>query len=137
MNAIGRTKVAGTTEFDSQNYRRLFFDGTGTVYNTFKDCSTYLVSVSGAAKTSATATSTAIQIMTYFEEKYKCSGVCNPALWYYSLELSYGIPVNNCLIYLKQEIGSNLIYLGITSLVTGFVLFVVWMFQYCLWRKFK
>jgi len=66
--------------------------------------------------------------MSYFESKHKCSGVCNPAYWYYSLDLSNGIPTNNCVGYLKSEVGNNLVYLGITALVTAFVLIVVWLF---------
>lgn len=137
LNAVGRTKVFGTTEFDSNSRRRLFFASNGTTYSTFKNCSTYLVTVNSTAKAKASATSSAMALMSYFESKYTCSGICNPALWYYSLNLSVGIPTKNCLIYLKQEVGDHLVYLGITSLVTGFILFFVWICQYCLWKKFK
>jgi hypothetical protein len=38
---------------------------------------------------------------------------------------------------MKTEIGSSLSYLGITALVTGFLMFFVWIFQYCLWRSWE
>ena len=101
LNSVGRTKVIGTTEFDTQSRRRLFFSANGTTYSSFKDCSNYLVTVNQQAKASASATKTAVSFMSYFEKKYKCSGICNPAYWYYSLNISEGIPVKNCLIYLK------------------------------------
>jgi len=79
---------------------------------------------------------TGIKLLTYFEGKYKCSGVCNPGLFFFSVNISFGIPQTNCLGYAKQEIGNNMNYLGITAIVVGGILFFIWIFQYCLWRKF-
>jgi hypothetical protein len=28
-------------------------------------------------------------------------------------------------------------YLGITAIVVGGILFFIWIFQYCLWKRFK
>lgn len=75
--------------------------------------------------------------MSYFESRYICSGICNTGLFYYSLDLSYGVPTNNCLIYMKNAIGNNMFYLGITALVTGGTMLLIWICQYCLWRKFE
>jgi hypothetical protein len=80
--------------------------------------------------------STGIAILTYFESKYTCSGICRPGLFYYSLTLDKSFPTTNCLGYLKQEIGNNMAYLGITSIVVGGLLFFIWIFQYCLWKRF-
>jgi len=79
----------------------------------------------------------AFTILTYFESKYQCSGICNTALFYYSLDLSIGIPTKVCLIYLKQEIGSSLVYLGIVSIVGGFLMSLIWCCQYALWRTYE
>jgi len=78
---------------------------------------------------------TGLKILSYFENKYSCSGVCSPGLFYYSLDLSAGIPKEKCLAQLNNEIGSSITYLGITGLVTGALMFLIWIFQYCLWRS--
>lgn len=71
--------------------------------------------------------------LTYFEAKYTCSGFCNPGLFYYSLDLTEGIPTTSCLIYLKTEIGDSLTYLGVTSIICGVLMCLVFAFQYMLW----
>jgi hypothetical protein len=68
----------------------------------------------------------AIKLITYFESKYTCSGVCKPALFYYTLNLDKGIPSTTCLMYLKTELGSSLSYLGITACITGAIMFCIW-----------
>jgi len=50
--------------------------------------------------------------------------------------LKKGVPSTHCLGYLKDEIGSNMNYLGVTAVVVGCILFLIWVFQYCLWKKF-
>jgi len=82
------------------------------------------------------AIDTGVKILSYFESKYTCSGICNPSLFFWSLNLDKGVPTTNCLGYLKSEIGNNMNYLGITAIVVGGILFFIWIFQYCLWRKF-
>lgn len=80
---------------------------------------------------------TAMKIMTYFEAKYACSGICTPAYWFFSLSVDLGLPKETCLGYLKSEIGEDMMYLGVTSLLIGCVLFLLWCLQYCLWQQFK
>lgn len=70
-------------------------------------------------------TDTAISFLSYFEKKYTCSGICNYALFYYSLSLEKGTPGTTCLSYLKTEIGESLTYLGVTSLVIGIVIMMI------------
>lgn len=82
------------------------------------------------------AIDTGIKIMTYFEEKYECSGVCTPALFYYGLSLSDGIPTTTCLSYMKEEVGDSMMYLGVTGIITGITMFLIWICQYALWRKY-
>ena len=48
-----------------------------------------------------------------------------------------GMPDKICLIFLKQEIGSSLIYLGIVSIVGGVIMALIWCFQYALWRNYN
>ena len=65
-------------------------------------------------------------ILNFFEKKYACSGICNPALFYYSLPISVGAPQIPCLVYLRAEIGDSLIYLGIVSILGGIIMGLIW-----------
>jgi len=76
-------------------------------------------------------------ILTYFETKYTCTGVCKPTLFYYSIPINKGPPTTNCLSYLKQEIGSSLRGLGIASIVGGVIMGLIWCCQYALWRTYE
>ena len=60
-----------------------------------------------------------MKFMKFFEETYKCSGICEPAFFYWTRPLSDGRPTQTCLTFLKNEITYNLASLGIVSIVTG------------------
>lgn len=77
------------------------------------------------------------ELLKYFESKYVCSGICTPSLFYYSLELETGIPNSSCLTYLKDEIGDSMTYLGVTSLIVGILMCLVFAAQYMLWCKYE
>jgi hypothetical protein len=74
--------------------------------------------------------------MTYMEEKYACSGICDHTLFWVSKPLTEGRPMENCLEGMKQEVRGNVLYVGVTALLCGIFMFLVWVFQYCLWRSF-
>lgn len=78
----------------------------------------------------------AIKAITYFEGKYTCSGICNPGLFYYSLDVEAGPPTKSCLQFMKTEIGDRMTYLGVASLVIGILLLLVFLLQYCLWCRY-
>ena len=84
----------------------MIWKSTGTLFTTFTSCSTALQTLANtgnaaADKAKLIALNTAFTILTYFESKYKCSGICKTALFYYSIDLSAGMPTQNCLIFLK------------------------------------
>ena len=86
---------------------------------------------------SGTAIDTGLKVITYFEQKYKCSGICSPFLFYYSQSLSEGIPSSSCLTHAKSEIGDSLTYLGAATLVIGVICMLIWVCQYALWCKYE
>ena len=53
-----------------------------------------------------------------------------------SLDLSKGVPDETCLAHIQTEIKGSMQYIGITVLLSGVFMFFVWVFQYCLWKKF-
>jgi hypothetical protein len=79
---------------------------------------------------------TGLKFLEFFEQQFKCSGICKTALFYWTRPLSDGIPKNTCLLYLKEQIKDNLTYLGIVSVVAGIMSLFAFLVQYCLWRKF-
>jgi hypothetical protein len=80
---------------------------------------------------------TGFAMLTYFEQKYECSGVCDTSLFFYDLNLSYGPPVDTCLSFMKEEVSGSMAYLGITSLIIGFICLIIWIAQYVLWCKYE
>jgi len=64
--------------------------------------------------------------MEWLENSYNCSGVCKTALFYVTLDLSEGRPMDTCSMALKDEVKSNLTYMGIVVLVTGIVMLIAW-----------
>jgi len=74
--------------------------------------------------------------LSYFEQKYECSGVCHSSLFFYDLDLNEGPPVETCLKYMKEEVSGDLQYLGYTSLAVGIICMLIWVVQYILWLKF-
>lgn len=79
---------------------------------------------------------TGLKFMNFFEAKFKCSGVCKPALFYWTRPLSDGRPTQTCMFYLKDAIKNNLTYLGIVSIISGGFTLFAFLTQYCLWKKY-
>lgn len=78
-----------------------------------------------------------LAVLSYFENKYQCSGICESSLFFYELDLSYGQPKTTCLLHVKEEIEGSLTYLGVTSLLIGVVCLLIWLCQYSLWCNYK
>lgn len=142
LNQIGRTKLA-----TSALYTPFDFSGEGAViYKNFASCYKDML----AGKTSRVQPEVAefrnrfsenqldlaIDFANYFEEAYKCSGICTAAIFYYSLPVVEGVPSEVCLMYLKQEVQDSLALMGIFSVVTGLVMLFTFLFQYCLWADY-
>ena len=68
----------------------------------------------------------AMDFSSYFEEAYQCSGLCTPSLFYYSLDVSVGVPKEPCLLNLKDEISNNLSYMGIAGILSGIIMLIAW-----------
>jgi small neutral amino acid transporter SnatA (MarC family) len=77
-----------------------------------------------------------MKFITFFEEKWTCSGICSSSMFYYTLPMSAGPPTETCLTYMKDEIQNNLTYMGMASLLCGIVMIVTWLCQYLLWKKY-
>ena len=74
--------------------------------------------------------------ITFFEEEYDCAGICKPALFSWTRSIHEGRPTESCISSLKDDVTSNLFYLGLVGLVSGILLFCIFLSQYCLWKKY-
>jgi len=78
----------------------------------------------------------AMDFITFFEGKFACSGICEKALFFYTLPMSDGPPTETCLSNMKKEIEHNLTYMGITSTLCGLTMFATWIWHFCLLKKY-
>jgi hypothetical protein len=155
LNRFNRTltQASGTGSnsnalVDAKGRFRVVTTDLGEKYNNFIGCNDLLQKRYGDDDSeypnpndievpSGAAMSTSIAIISYFEAKYTCSGICTPSLFFTSLNLEKGVPSTTCLTYLKTEIGDSMTYLGVTAVVCGIIMFLIWIAQYALWRKYE
>lgn len=78
----------------------------------------------------------AMDFITFFEGKFACSGICERALFFYTLPMADGPPKSTCLNNMKEEIEHNLTYMGMTATTCGLVMLLTWICQYTLWKKY-
>lgn len=64
--------------------------------------------------------------------------MCHESLFFWGKDISQGTPIAGepCLLYLKSEIAFKLVYMGIVALVVAAIMLFLWIFQYCLWKKY-
>lgn len=144
LNTYGRTKLP----FSSQELVPLDFSGLGQkVYTNFEDCFMDIRKGDTSQARSEVqkykesvkegVLNFALDFSSFFENSYKCSGLCRPALFFYSVEIKEGRPMDPCLMILKDEISNNLSYMGISAILVGIVMMITWLTQYCLWKRFE
>lgn len=78
-----------------------------------------------------------VSYLEFFESEYDCAGICDPALFYFSVSVEKGVPSKSCLIGISDELKTSLLGIGGATLASGIFLFITFVFQYCLWRKYE
>ena len=73
----------------------------------------------------------------FFEVDYNCAGICKPALFSWMRSIEAGRPNQSCIASLKDDVADSLMGLGVVGLVSGILLFAVFISQYCLWKKYE
>ena len=71
----------------------------------------------------------------FFENEYDCAGICKPALFTWVSNVDSGMPTQSCVNSVKDDLTGSFMGLGICTLISGILLFFIWLFQYCLWKK--
>ena len=74
-----------------------------------------------------------VDLLNFFEKKYDCAGVCAPALFYFSRSVELGKPKGSCIGNLKDELNESFTGLGTATFISGILLLVIFIAQYCLW----
>jgi len=64
-----------------------FAQSDETAYSTFADCFS-----SGELTSDTEKWQSTIDLANYLEQEFECSGVCEPGLFFWTLDLSYGAP---------------------------------------------
>ena len=72
----------------------------------------------------------------FFEEEYECAGICKPALFNWYTAVTGGKPTQSCVSAVKDDLTGSFMGLGIATLVSGVLLFFIFLCQYCLWKKY-
>lgn len=118
------------------------FDFTGTMTN-YKTCLTTPVATADSCFKSFAANVVANKnwgnissMLTFFESTYSCSGVCTASQFAFSKPVSDGKPKQSCAAGLKSAMGEEFRGLAIIALISGCLLFIIFIFQYCLWKKY-
>lgn len=63
------------------------------------------------------------KFISYFENKYKCSGFCKPPLFYYTVSINQGPPTQGCFDQIVTDVEDLLNGLGLGPMVAGCLLF--------------
>ena len=77
-----------------------------------------------------------VDYLGFFEENYSCAGVCRPAMFYFTRSIELGKPTGSCIGNLKEDLNSELAGLGYASLISGVLLMLTFICQYCLWYRY-
>jgi hypothetical protein len=64
-----------------------------------------------------------VEIVTHFEDKYKCSGLCDTSLFYYTQSITEGPPTRACLLPAVDDISKSMQNLGTLFILTGILFF--------------
>jgi len=133
MNFFNRTRFPGSGN-DTNGMIKMQYASSGT-YSNFSSCYTSVLAATAPAEKNQNMNSL-IKVMTVMEPKFSCSGICNPGLFWFSLDVTTPPPGQNCISYLADAIGSKFAPVGLVSVASGIVMGLIWIFQFALWCKY-
>lgn len=74
--------------------------------------------------------------MKWFEDEFDCGGICVKSLFFWSKDLSAGPPSEACLKGMHDGLTSAFTGLSVCTLLAGIFLLFMFIWQYCLWKKY-
>jgi len=70
------------------------------------------------------------------EKKSGCSAMCRPGLFYFTKDISTA-PRIGCISYVLNDASTGYTVPGTITIIASIVMFVIFLFQYCLWCEKK
>jgi len=134
MNYFFRTRAAGSGN-TTNGLIRMTYGNTGTFSN-FSSCWETNILPNLVDKDTGAPMNGMIRTMKSMEKRAACSGVCNPGLFWYTLDVTTGPPTSSCLSFITGSISDRFAPVGLAGIVSGLIMFLVWLFQYFLWCKY-
>ena len=72
----------------------------------------------------------------WYEDTYDCAGICKVAAFYWTKNPATSRPSQSCINSLKDDITTPFLGLGVATMICGFLLFFIFIMQYCLWKSY-
>ena len=69
------------------------------------------------------------------EDRFNCSGMCKPSLFYFTRDLAEGPPVDTCLVHMKQFLSSSSRSFATVSVLTGVTALFLFLFHFGLYCR--
>lgn len=133
MNFFNRTRQFGVGN-NTAGQIRMNYANAGT-YQNFSSCFDQVI----APKTDEDAAKSIrglLKVMGSMEKRFSCSGICQPGVFWYTLNVGTPIATQNCISYVQAEISEKYTPVGLAAIASGVVMSLIWLFQYALWCKF-
>lgn len=73
----------------------------------------------------------------WVEESYDCSGSCTANLFYFTQDVSAGVPTQACVQPIVDDFSGIFSSVGMAGVVSGLLLFCSFFWSYCLWKKYE
>jgi hypothetical protein len=128
------TKSDLTTQYPNRVDGMYFGTDKETLYSTFADC---FSDSSKFTDDQDVVDQDIIDLVNYLEGEYKCSGVCDPGYFYWTLGLSSGIPTTTCVSVLEDNLGNAGRAFGVLLFLTTAIMIGMLLVQYVLWVSSK
>ena len=133
----------------SRKYEQIYFhsDETIKLYNDYETCYNDIQAyqrfyLSEDDKSSIVGyvpeiSETTQSLVKFFENNHDCAGICQPSLFYFSRDISEGLPKQSCLEPIQESIGTITTDLGWAVLSISLTSFMMLLSHYPLWLQEK
>ena len=76
-----------------------------------------------------------IQVLTWIEKTYSCTGLCRQQLFYVANSLDDGPPENTCFPKVHHDLQDEMTFMGLSMILAAFCILNMFVVQFFLWRK--
>lgn len=127
----GRSNQQGSGNGPNGKLKITLASGAQTAYSDFQTC--YMaVLKDNYPKDQQNQHMAYFQFMKPMEQRNKCSAFCVPGLFYFTQQIS-SYPKAGCVNNILNEAGTGYTVPGTIAIVSSIVMFLIFLFQYCLW----